>query len=152
MLQCSTALLLVGFYQIPNAPPMKAGLWESTTSLTITFGGAKAPARPPIPGKTRSCVTAGTWSRAFANSGREGACTRLNEKFSNGLISFDLNCPNVNGTGHGEMSFKGTTGHGRVHLDMKPAGRPVSSDTVIESRYLGASCGAVVPGKPVVMQ
>jgi hypothetical protein len=145
-------VLLAGFFQVPSAPPMKAGLWESTTTLTIVLGGAKVPARAPIVGKTRSCVSAGSWAKAFANSGREGACTRINETFSCGLLSFDLHCPNVNGSGHGEMSFSGTSGHGRVHLDMKPGGQKVSSDTVIQSRYVGAACGAVAPGKPVVVE
>jgi hypothetical protein len=145
------AILLGGFFQVPSAPPMKVGLWESTTTLTIASPRLKGTARPPILGKTRSCVSANSWAKAFANSGREGACTRINETFSKGLLSFDLHCPNVNGTGHGEMSFSGTTGHGRVHLDMKPGGQAVSSDTLIQSRYVGASCGAVAPGKPVVL-
>jgi hypothetical protein len=50
------------------------------------------------------------------------------------------------------MTFTGTTGHGRVHLDMKPAGQAVSSDTAIESRYVGAACGTVAPGKTVVVR
>ena len=145
-------VILAGFFQTASAPPMKAGLWESTTSLTITLPGAKAPARAPIVQTTRSCVAAGSWARAFGNSGRAASCTRLSETFADGRLSFDLNCPNLGGTGHGEMSFHGTTGHGRVHLDMKPAGQTVSSDTVIESRYVGAVCGVVAPGKTVVMQ
>jgi hypothetical protein len=145
-------VVVAAFVQVPSAPPMKAGLWESSTRLTIVIPGAKGPARPPILGKTRSCVNAGSWAKAFANSGREGACTRINETYASGVLSFDLHCPNVNGSGHGEMSFGGRTGHGRVHLDMKPGGQPVSSDTVIQSRYVGADCGAVLPGKPVVVE
>ncbi len=152
MVICSTVVLLAGFFQVPSAPPMKTGLWESTTSLTITLPGAKTPARAPIVETTRSCVKAGSWTKAFGNSGRAAACTRLDEKFADGRLSFDLNCPNVGGTGRGEMTFHGTTGRGRVHLDMKPAGQPVSSDTVIQSRYVGAACGMVAPGKTVVMQ
>jgi hypothetical protein len=147
-----TFVVLAGLFQMPSAPPMKTGLWESTNSLTITLPGKKTPARAPIVQTTRSCVVAGSWAKAFGNSGRAAACTRLEEKFADGRLSFDLNCPNLGGTGHGEMSFQGTTGRGRVHLDMRPAGQPVSSDTAIESRYLGASCGTVLPGKTVVVQ
>jgi hypothetical protein len=152
ILNVGKGAVLAAMFAIPSAPPMKTGLWESTNSLTITLPGKKTPARAPIVQTTRSCVTSGSWTKAFGNSGRAAACTRLEERFADGRLSFDLNCPNLGGTGHGEMTFQGTTGRGRVHLDMKPAGQAVSSDTAIESRYIGASCGSVLPGKTVVVQ
>ncbi len=144
-------LLLAGFFQLPSTPPMKLGLWESTSSMTMNIPGMTGPGRPPIVTKSRNCVNAETWAKAFTDSGRAGSCSRTNEKYAAGHLSFDMACPNVSGTGHGEMNFAAGAGQGKVHLDMNMAGRAVSSDMVIESHYVGADCGTVVPGKPEII-
>jgi hypothetical protein len=146
-----SSIALLGMLQMPSTPPMKLGLWESTSSMTLTMGGMNAPARPPILTHVQSCVTATTWSKAFAADGRAGACTRSHESYTPGRMSFDLTCPNQHGTGHVEMHFDGDTARGTVHIEINAAGHPVVSQTAITSRYLGASCGSVLPGSPKIL-
>lgn len=145
-------LLLGSFFQLPAAPPMKLGLWESTTSMTMNVPGMPGGQRPPTMVHARSCVTAETWARTFTDSGRAGDCTRSNEKFVDGHLTFDMACPRIGGTGHGDMRFANGSGHGTVHLDMNLGGHPVSSEMVIDSHFVDADCGSVVPGKPEIVK
>jgi hypothetical protein len=144
-------VLLAGFPQPPAAPPMKLGLWEITTTMTMVMPGM--PAQPPRSVKVRNCVTAETWTKSFGRSQRASDCTVSHESVTPGHDSFDMSCPSMNATGHGEMDFSGgSTGHGRMHMDINSGGQHMITDTVWDSHFISADCGAVAPGKPEMLQ
>ena len=132
--------------QLPIAPPMKLGLWETTSSMSMTMNGA-AHSMPGM--KSRTCVTAETWAKAFAGDRPGGECTRTGEKLTGSHYTFDLTCPKMNGTIHGDMEFAelGSAGHGKVHMEMSPGGHAVVSDMEFDSHFVSADCGSVAPGK-----
>ena len=144
-------VLLAGFFQTPSTPPMKLGLWEITTTVTMEMPGM--PTQPPRTVKVRSCVTADSWTKSFGKMQQVGDCAVSHQSMTTSHYSFDMSCPSVNATGHGEMDFStGTTGHGTMRMEMNAGGRQMVTSSVWDSRYLGADCGAVTPDKPQVIQ
>lgn len=144
-------VLLASFFQLPSTPPMKLGLWEITTTMTMEMPGM--PAQPPHSVKVRSCVTAASWTKSFGKMQQAGDCTLSHQSMTAGHYSFDVSCPSMNATGHSEMDFSGgTTGHGTMHMEMNASGRQMVTHAVWDSRYLGADCGAVTPDKPQMIQ
>ena len=142
--------LLAGFFQAPMAPPMKLGLWETTSSTTMQMPGMDMPPRSM---KIRSCATAESWSKAFGQSRQNKDCTPVNEKRTATSYSFDLSCSSSKATGHVEMDFgNGSTGHGSMHMVMNAGGKEMTMDTKWESKYVGADCGSVAPGTPEILQ
>jgi hypothetical protein len=149
----AVGVLLAGFFQLPATSPMRLGLWEITTTVTIQMPGMQMPAQPPRSFKVRSCVTAETWAKAFGSSQRVADCTRSHESFTPGHYSYDMSCPSLNAMAHGDMDFSGEgTGHGTMHMDMNAAGHHMISDTVLDSHFISADCGSVAPGKPEFLQ
>ncbi len=136
--------VLVGGFQTAMAPPMKLGLWETTSATKMDMPGMQMAAHST---KERSCVTAESWNRAFGQSRQDRDCKPVNEQRTATHYSFDLSCSNHNATGHVEMDFvDGTTGHGTMHMVVNTAGKTLTMDSNWESKYLGADCGSVAPG------
>ena len=145
-----TGVVLSGYLQLPTTPPMKLGLWESSTTMTMKMPGMDM---PPRTFKSRSCATAESWAKMLGSSQRTDACQRTNESFSGGHYTFDMSCPSMNGKGHADFDLSDSTAtHGTVHMDMSPGGRQATSDLVVEGRFISADCGSVVPGKPELLQ
>jgi hypothetical protein len=147
----ATSGLLAGFFQTPMAPPMKLGLWETTSSTTMQMPGMQMP--PARAMKIRSCATAESWSKAFGSARQNKDCKPVNEKQTATTYSFDLSCSSSKATGHVEMDFgNGTTGHGSMHMVMDAGGKTMTMETSWDSKYVGADCGSVAPGSPEIIQ
>ena len=145
-----TGGLLAGFFQMPTEPPMKLGLWETTSSTKMQMPGMDMAARTM---KVRSCATAESWRKAFGSARQSKDCTPVNEKHTATTYSFDLSCSSSKATGHVEMDFgDGTTGHGSMHMVMDAGGKTMTMETTWESKYVGADCGSVAPGTPEIIQ
>jgi hypothetical protein len=142
--------LLAGLLQAPMAPPMKLGLWETTSSMTMQMPGMQMPARMT---KVRSCATADSWAKAFGQARQNKDCRPVNEKQTATTYSFDLSCTSSKATGHVEMDFgNGTTGHGTMHMVMDAGGKEMTMDQTWDSTYVGADCGSVKPGSPEILK
>lgn len=142
--------LLAGGFQTPMAPPMKLGLWETTSTTKMQMPGMDMGARST---KARSCATAESWSRAFGQAKQNRECAPVNEKRTATSFSFDLSCSSNNATGHVEMEFvDGTTGHGSMHMVVNTGGKALTMDTSWETKYLGPDCGSVKPESPEIVQ
>ena len=142
--------LLTGGFQAPMAPPMKLGLWETTSSTKMNMPGMDMAARST---KVRSCATAESWNKAFGQGRQNKDCKPVNEKRTATSFSFDLSCSSSNATGHVEMDFvDATKGHGTMHMVVNTSGKALTMDTTWESTYVGADCGSVSPGSPEIIQ
>jgi hypothetical protein len=145
-----TGGLLAGGLQTAMAPPMKMGLWETTSSMKMAMPGMDMPARTT---KVRSCATLDSWNKAFGQSRQNKDCRPVNEKQTATTYSFDLACTSSKATGHVEMNFgDGTKGHGSMHMVVDAGGKSMVMDTSWESTYVGADCGSVKPGSPDILQ
>jgi hypothetical protein len=145
-------VLLSGLFQFPSTPPMKLGLWETTSTMSMQMPGMNAPPQPPRTVKARVCVTAETWARSFGNNDRVANCTRSNESYGAKHYSFDISCPATNSSGHFEMEFSSEdSGHGKLHIDMSPNGHHAILDNVMDSHFVSSDCGGLAPGKPQVV-
>ena len=146
------AILAVGMMQMPSTPPIKMGLWEATYTGSVTMDGKAMPAAAVATGKSRSCYTPQSWTGAFGSDSQKG-CKRLNETWANRKYSFDLECPNMHGTGHIEATFAGEeSGHGSVHIEMEPPGHHMVMDRTFDLKFVSADCGAVTPEHPVMVK
>src|SRR3954452_18282701 len=110
------ALLL----QFPTTPPMRMGLWETTS--TVKMSGAAMPqgmSMANMTTKVRSCLTPESYARALGNSERQKDCVRSNEVWTSNHFAFDLACKSGGATGHFDMTFESKeSGHGVMHLSM----------------------------------
>ena len=154
LLAHGVAILSAALLQMPAKPPMKMGLWESTTTMTM-----KMPDMPNMPGgvprttKVRSCMTPENYAKNFYNSQQQKDCTRTNETWSGGKYTVDISCPAMNSKGHLEMNVSSMeSGHGTMHMDMSPGGRSMSMDMTIDTHFVSADCGSVSPDKPEIIK
>jgi hypothetical protein len=147
------AAVFAGLFQMPTTPPMKLGLWETSGTITMQMPGMNMPPQPPRTVKSRVCVTAETWAKAFSSaSDRTAGCTRSNESYGASRFSFDMSCPAMNSSAHFEMDFtSGDSGHGRMHMDMNPQGHHATVDTVLNAHYVSSDCGTLGPGKSEIV-
>ena len=146
------SVLFSGFVQMPTTPPMKLGLWETSSTTSMQMPGMNMPPQPPHSVKARVCVTAETWARAFGNNDRMAGCTRSNESYGAKHYSFDLSCPAMNGSAHFEMEFFGDdSGRGKIHMDMNPQGHHAIVDSVLDSHFVSSDCGGLAPGRSQVV-
>lgn len=143
-------IVLTGYLQLPSTPPIKLGLWESNTTMTMKMPGM---AMPQQTYKSRACVTADSWAKTLGSTQRMDVCTRTNESYAGGHFTFDITCPGANGKGHADFDLTGTTStRGTIHMELMPGRGPATSDTVVEGHFVSADCGSVVPGRPVAVQ
>ncbi len=154
-------LLMVGsgliggalMFQLPATPPMKMGLWETTSSMTMS--GAQMP--PGMAGagqtmKARQCFTPETWAKALGASQRQQSCTRTHEVYTSNHYAFDLSCPNSGTTGHFDMTFDSKeSGHATLHMSMNNNGNEMNVDSTIESHFISSDCGNVSPDRPQIV-
>ena len=150
----AAGLLGASFFQLPTTPPMKLGLWESSSTMTMQMTGMNMPSQPPHTIKTRVCVTAETWAKAFSNnSDRTAVCTRSHESYGAGHYSFDMSCPSMNSSMHFVMDFSGEdSGHGRMHMDMNPNGHHAVVDSVLDTHFVSSNCGSLAPGASQIIR
>jgi Protein of unknown function (DUF3617) len=136
--------------QMPATPPMRMGLWETTSNFTMT--GVQMPPGMATGNQTvkaRQCFTPETWAKALGASQRQQSCTRSNEVYGANHYSFDVSCPNSGTTGHFDMTFESKeSGHATLHMDMNNNGHAMSMNSTIESHFVSADCGNVSPDRP----
>ena len=143
-----SAVLLGGFFQLPTTPPAKLGLWETSSTTTMTMQGMNL---PPRTSKVRSCTTAETWA---ANIGKPQGqdCTKTSETFSGHSYSADVSCSS-GAKGHVTMTWDSPdSSHGTMHLDMNAHGQSVSMDMTTTAHFVSSDCGSVKPGTGVPVQ
>ena len=131
---------------VAQAPPVKMGLWEKTTSIT---GGPTG----SMTLKSKSCLTPDYWQEMVgAASKQQPNCTTNFSKTSNGY-SFTSNCT----LPHSTIVSKGTStiqdsehivaeSHSTTTRDGKAREMEIHST----SHFLSASCGDVKPGSPEI--
>jgi hypothetical protein len=140
VLAASSGLLLA-----QNAP-IKMGLWEKTM---VTTTGADAPSTM----KARSCVTPATWQEMVANASKQHeGCTIDSVKTARGY-TFSGSCTTTHVTMvmHGSSTVEDSE-HivSESHTAMTMNGQKKQVDSHSTSRFLGADCGNVMPGKPEI--
>lgn len=155
LLASGLVLVSAGWFQMPSKPPMKMGLWESTSTTTMKMPDMPA-GMPGMGGgrttKVRVCMTPETYEKDLARQQQQRECTISNQSTTANSYSFDISCPRNNATGHFKMTWEGDAGHGTMHMDMNAGGHAMSMDSTMESRYLGADCGSVQPGSPEIVK
>jgi hypothetical protein len=144
----------------------KAGLWETTTTMTIA--GQQMPQMPPgmqmppgagspfgAPKTTQVCVTQAMIDRFGGPSpsvpNRNGDCKMTNISLKPGSMTAKMECTgNMNATGTVESTWTDSyTANTKVHItgtmQMGQNTRPV--DIMMQSRsvYKGTDCGSVQP-------
>jgi hypothetical protein len=141
-------------FQMPTTPPMKMGLWETTSRISMT--GAEVPQGMSIPNQTikaRQCFTPESWAKSLGASQRQQQnCTRSNETWGAKSYSFDLACKGGT-TGHFEMTFDSKeSGHAVMHMNIDPGnGHTMLMSSTIESHFISADCGTVSPDRPEII-
>ncbi len=152
LLVLGSTFLGSALFQMPTAPPMKMGLWESTS--TMKMGGMAMPQGMSMPNttvKVRACMTPESYAKNLGAAQNQQDCTRSNEKWSAKGYSFDLACKRGNATGHAEITFDSPEAvHSVIHLSMNMGARSMDMDSTGESHFVSADCGNVSPDKPEV--
>ncbi len=149
------ASMLAAMFQMPAAPPVKMGLWES--SVTSKMSGEGLPPQMATMGnritKVHSCYTPESYAKAMANNQQQKDCVRSNEVWTPKSWSFDMSCRSGQSTGHFVMNFDdGENAHGSMQLNMNAGGRAMQMDSTMNMHYLGADCGKVTPDKPEIVK
>ncbi|ADW68868.1 DUF3617 domain-containing protein [Granulicella tundricola] len=132
--------------------PMKMGLWETTSVITMQL----PPGMPSMMGGTRtitvqSCLTPESWQKTMerAQNPRKD-CTYTDKTVTATGMTFAMTC-----TGRSTTMVKGETvfeskekGSSTVHMEMSTSGSgggKMVTDSKGTTRYLGADCGKVKP-------
>ena len=155
LIASGVAVLSAAMFQMPAKPPMKMGLWESTSVTTMVM-----PDMPNMPGmgaprtnKVRSCMTPESYAKNFYNRPQSKDCTRANESWTGNKYSFDIVCPAQNGSGHFEITMQGEeAGHGTMHMKMSPGGHTMTMDMTTDTHFVSSDCGSVTPDKPEILK
>lgn len=141
-----------------SAPPIKMGLWENTSTVTMhlpteaaanTNGSGGGTAMPPRTVTMKSCYTAAEWTKAFAANQAKN-CAITNKVITAKSMSMDITCAGAsqrNSVAHMDTVFDSPE---ETHSTMRMAmagqhGSGMSMDVKTEGRYLGADCGDVKP-------
>ncbi|HEY0263751.1 MAG TPA: DUF3617 family protein [Granulicella sp.] len=142
-----SGLLLISGVAVAQSAPVKMGLWETTASMQTPMGKRTI--------VTQSCFTQETYEKALASvQAPPQECSFHNEKSADGF--------NISGTCSMQqgmtMEMRGKVtivdaGHTNttVHTTMNMQGQSMESDMESTSSFVKADCGAVQPGKSVVV-
>jgi len=159
--------------QAPATPPVKVGLWQSTS--TVTMSGIQIPPEVvarlqamgrPVPGGPhttvlQSCLTAEKWQKMFGDmqQQRDQKCNLSNQQTSSVGMSADIACKSSDGrsssTGHLEVTFVSTekaTGKAHMETTMASQPKPIVMDMNFESVFQGADCKGISPDSPQVVK
>ena len=145
--------LSAGMFQMPSTPPMRMGLWESTSQIHMDAGSM-----PSFMAKmmnrtyhVKSCVTPESYQKWMVSfNQQQKACVRSNEVWADHKYSADTTCNNGQMTSHTEMFLDSDTEiHGTTHMNMN--GR-TTGDSTTTTKWLGADCGGISPDKPEIVK
>jgi hypothetical protein len=137
-----------------QAPPMKMGLWETTSVTNMQMpAGMPAGMGAPRTSTTQSCITPESWQKSMERMANpRGECTYQDKTITATGMTFAMTCTmrNVTSTTKGKVTFdspeKATS---NIHIEMAMPGMPGGGNMVTEikgtTKYLGADCGSVKP-------
>lgn len=155
----------------PSVPPIKMGLWQSTSTITMTgfqippdiaarlqAMGRPLPTGQPHTTIIQSCLTSEKWQKMFTDMQQDKDCEFTNQHQSSSGMSADLKCKPSSGnrasSGHIEANFLSSEKvNGKVHIvtitDRQP--QPIVIDMHFESLYQGADCQGIFPDSPKIV-
>ena len=177
-LVCLAMAMMVGpavvVAQGPATPPMKMGLWQSTSTVTMSgmqippdvaaklqAMGRQVPGAQPRTVVTQSCLTPEKWQKSFSDmQQRQGQeCHLSNQQVSSAGMSADIACKSQDGrgssTGRIEVTFTSAEKtNGKVHMETTVASqpKPMEMNMTFESVFQGADCKGISPDAPQVMK
>ena len=155
---------------VPTAPPMKMGLWQNTSTSTMT--GMQIPPEVaarmqamgrPVPGAaprttvTQSCLTPDKWQKSWGDMIGRNNCQFTNIHQSATGMSGDVACTMPQGfsKGHIVATYSGQEKvNGKVHMEMTTESQtePIVMDLSFESVYQGSDCKGISPDSPKVVR
>ncbi|HZC42568.1 MAG TPA: DUF3617 domain-containing protein [Acidobacteriaceae bacterium] len=158
--------------QTIEAPPIKMGLWQTTTTSTMSgmqippdvaarmkAMGRSLPTGQPRTTVTQSCATPEKWKEMFQHLQRQGNCALTNEHLTSSSLTADVSCKSgderYNSTGNVDIHFESDEKiHGKVHVEtnVQSQPQPIVSDMSFESAYQGADCQGVSPDAAKVIR
>jgi hypothetical protein len=132
-----------------QSAPVKMGLWEGTR-LTTPVGGA------PTTLKSQICVTPESFEKSLGMINAQTPGCKIDTVKNAKGYTFVGSCALPNG---GSMQLRGAESiddpehtSGSSHTTMTMGGKTIESDSKRTSRFVRADCGAVAPGKPVILR
>jgi hypothetical protein len=141
-------VLAISTAMVAQGPPIKMGLWE-TNSVVDNGDGS------PTKAKMRSCITTADWEKMVQGSmPQRPGCTNSLAKTATGY-SFDISCNSS------QMTMKvHSASHivdaehiqGEMHMTTVFSGKTNNVVTRSDGHYVSASCGAVKPGAPKMVE
>jgi hypothetical protein len=161
--------IAVGAQDTIVPPAIKMGLWQNTSTSTMTglqippdvaakmqAMGRPVPGAAPTTTVTQSCLTPEKWQRSFANSQQNKDCQFTNLHQSATGMSGDMACTTSGGAskGHMEATFASQEKvNGKVHFEIVSARQPqpIVMDMTFEGVYQGADCKGISPDSPKVV-
>jgi hypothetical protein len=164
----AAGVVAMGAQDTPAPPPVKMGLWQNTT--TNTMSGMQIPPEVaarmqamgrPVPGAprttvTQSCLTPDRWQKSVSQMQQNSNCQFTNVKQSASGMSGDVTCTTGDGAskGHLDVTYSGAEKmSGKMHMDVTSsrAPQPITMDITFESVYQGADCKGISPDLPKVI-
>lgn len=175
--QIISVVAILGFLggalgQTVEPPPIKMGLWQTTTISTISgiqippdvaarmqAMGRPLPIGQPSTIVTQSCATPEKWKDMFRHLHRQGNCQFSNEHQTSSSLTADLACKSPDGrygsSGHIDVSFVSEEKiHGKTHVEaiMESQPQPIVINMSFDSTYQGADCQGVSPDSAKVIR
>jgi hypothetical protein len=130
MLRLSSSVLLalaVSWTVLAQSSPMREGLWEVTTKITIPGMGMDMP-----PMKQNQCVTAAMIKdpqSVIPKGPGQGDCKVANYKLGVNSATYTMTCAEPPMTATGEMKYSGTDAYqGTMKIDMSGQTMTLSYD------------------------
>ena len=152
-----------------QAPPVKMGLWQTTSTSTMTGFqlppgvaekmkqmGREVPGATPTTTTIQSCVTKEKWDEAFARPQQRENCTSNFTKRDATGITGTIACQTPRGSSKGtvNVTFAGDEkAHGTMHLETvtERQPQPIIMDITYDSVYQGSDCKGIQPGDAKVV-
>lgn len=158
-----------------SAPPVKVGLWQSTSTVTMSgmqippdvaaklqAMGRQIPGAQPRTTVMQSCLTAEKWQKTFSDMQQQRPnqqCTLSNQQTSSSGMSADISCKSADSgatsTGHMEVTFvsqEKATGKAHIETTMQQQPKPIEMNMTFESVFQGSDCKGISPDSPKVVK
>jgi hypothetical protein len=159
----------VGAQDVPTPPAVKMGLWQNTSSTTMSgiqlppdvvakmqAMGRSLPGSTPTTTVTQSCLTPDKWQKSFANMQQNKDCQFTNLHQSSAGMSADMACTTPQGVskGHIEATFTSQEKvNGKVHMEITTTRQPqpLVMNMTFESVYQGEDCKGISADSPKII-
>jgi hypothetical protein len=149
MLMPIATLLTAGLFQAPSTAPLKLGLWEATLTTHVKQADGTDKVSNRV---TRSCMTNDNWLTLMGPTAKD-ACPKANEVWTKDSYSFDVACSGKPKMASVAIHFDTPeTEKGTIDFFGMPDGSPFTMHGSFSSHWVGAECGDVAPGSPVLIR